>query len=268
VIFFLGTHMPNWLAELDVPLFVSHRRLARHKRLPVARAAWALDSGGFTELKMHGLWATEPAEYINACRRYMTEIGQLAWAAPMDWMCEPEMLRRTGLTVDRHQALTIENLVHLRQEAPDVPFIPVLQGWKINDYLACIDRYADAGIDLTAEPVVGVGSVCRRQSTGEIAVLFSELAYAGIRCHGFGVKTEGAGVYAAYLASADSMAWSYNARKNPPMEGCAHGVEGTGSCANCPRWALRWRERLLQQIAAAGPVPREVSWQPDLWEAA
>jgi hypothetical protein len=252
--FYLGTHETSWLARLDVPLFVSHRRLAPRRTLPVARVGWALDSGGFTELSMHGRWETEPTAYVDACRRYMAEIGRLEWAAPMDWMCEPFMLAKTGLTLDRHQALTVENLGVLRQFAPDVPFVPVLQGWALGDYVACINRYAAAGVDLTAEPVVGVGSVCRRQSTSEIAAIFAELYRVGIRCHGFGVKTNGLGLYARHLTSADSMAWSYGARRAPAMEGCTHR-----SCANCPRWALRWRTRLLRRMAVQ---------QPELWEAA
>lgn len=32
--FFLGTHHPAWLARTDVPLFVSHHRLAGRRTLP------------------------------------------------------------------------------------------------------------------------------------------------------------------------------------------------------------------------------------------
>ena len=48
--FYLGTHQTGWLAKLDVPLFVSRRRLATLRKLPRAVGSWALDSGGFTEL--------------------------------------------------------------------------------------------------------------------------------------------------------------------------------------------------------------------------
>jgi hypothetical protein len=40
----------------------------------------------------------------------------------------------------------------------------VLQGWELGDYVACLERYRDEGLDVTAEPVVGLGSVCRRTS--------------------------------------------------------------------------------------------------------
>jgi hypothetical protein len=232
--FYLGTHRPHWLAMLDVPLFVSHRRLRPYKTMPRARHGWALDSGGFTELTMHGAWRTSEAEYVEAVQRYASEVGRLDWAAPMDWMCEPQMLDRTGLDVAEHQRRTVENYLRLRDQGP---FIPVLQGWGIGDYLDCVALYAEYGVDLARVPLVGVGSVCRRQDQAEIGVIFSELADAGIACHGFGVKKRGLTAYGGLLASADSMAWSYNARRSPPLPGCTHM-----NCANCALWALRWRE--------------------------
>lgn len=242
--FYLGTHMPHWLARLDVPMFVSHRRLARQKTMPRALGPWALDSGGFTELSMFGAWRTTPAEYVAAARRYRDEIGNLAWAAPMDWMCEPFMLDRTGFTVAEHQRRTVDNYLRLRDMAPDVPWVPVLQGWTLPQYQWCADAYERAGVDLTAEPTVGIGSVCRRQSTGQIGAIFAALAARGIRLHGFGVKTLGLAAYAAYAFSADSTGWSARGRREP---GCTptHKTE-----ANCMSFACRWRARVLDILAA------------------
>lgn len=240
--FYLGTHMEGWLDRTDVSLFVSHRRLVRRRTLPRAQGRWALDSGGFTELSMHGRWITTPSSYVTAVRRYRDEIGGLDWAAPQDWMCEPFMLAKTGLTVADHQAHTVASVLELRALAPDLPFVPVLQGWVLDDYLACLDLYTNAGIDLTAEPTVGIGSVCRRQSTIEIYDICAALAARDIRLHGFGVKTLGLRDYARHLHSADSMAWSYNARRNPPIAGHTHR-----SCANCLPWALAWRGDVLRR---------------------
>lgn len=64
-------------------------------------------------------------------------------------MCEPVSVAKTGLSVGEHQRRTVDNFVRLRQFAPDLPIIPVLQGWRIGDYLRCADDYA--GIDLTYE---------------------------------------------------------------------------------------------------------------------
>ena len=114
--------------------------------------------------------------------------------------------------------------------------------------LACMDLYRSAGVDLATRPRVGLGSVCRRQSTAEIAVIVTTLARRGLRLHGFGVKTGGLHLYAHLLTSADSMAWSYAARRLPALPGCT----GRKNCANCLVYAARWRTRVLTQYAARG----------------
>jgi hypothetical protein len=246
--FYLGVHHADWLEELPVPMFVSHHTLAGRRTLPRAAAPWACDSGGFTQLDRDGTWHTTPEAYVAAVRRYRDEIGNLQWCAPQDWMCEPRIQAKTGLSVHEHQARTVGSYLRLKELAPDLPFIPVLQGWNVpGDYDACHARYERAGIDLTREPVVGLGSVCRRQATGAIALLASRFANLGVRLHGFGVSTRGLGHFAADLVSSDSMAWSLGGRY---LHGCAHG-SGAKSEANCPHHALAWRRRVLAKAEPA-----------------
>jgi hypothetical protein len=265
--FYLGTHMPNWLATSEIPLFISRNRLKDRKTFPRARAPWALDSGGFTELQRHGRWTLSPEDYVTEVRRYAEAIGKLEWAAPQDWMCEEVVIRGgvlNGMTfhgtheargidpggpdqdltaaVRIHQRYTVDNYLELKRLAPDLPFIPVLQGQSLADYQHCADMYAAAGIDLAAEPVVGLGSVCRRQATDEIRQIVQHFAAQGLRLHGFGVKTQGLGAYADDLVSADSMAWSMDARRSDPLPGHTHK-----NCANCPDWAIRWHQRIVRQ---------------------
>ncbi len=149
--FFLGTHQPNWLHDTAVPLFVSHRRLARQKSFTRAKGPWALDSGGFSELSLFGEWRTSQADYVAAVRRYVEEIGKMAWAAPQDWMCEPPMIEKTGLSVREHQRRTVESVLSLRAAAPEIHWIPVLQGWNPAEYRIHAEDYALAGIDLACE---------------------------------------------------------------------------------------------------------------------
>lgn len=85
---YLGTHEPAWLPRTTVPLFISRRRLERRKSMPRSVGTWALDSGGFTELSLHGRWELPPPEYIQKVRRYRDEIGGMQWAAIQDWMCD------------------------------------------------------------------------------------------------------------------------------------------------------------------------------------
>ena len=243
--FYLGTHRPHWLGLLDFPLFVSNRTLSPRRTFPRARAEWALDSGGFSELSMFGDWVTSPAEYVRLTRRYMDEIGKLEWAAPQDWMCEPMILAQTGLSIETHQLRTIVSYLHLNTIAPDIPWIPVLQGWELDDYLDHIDQYARFGIDLTNLPLVGVGSVCRRQNTDEAREIFEGIHDEGISIHGFGVKKTGLRAFAHAMASTDSMAWSFRGRRDP-LPTCAHN-----QCQNCIVFAQKWRLEILQLIEEA-----------------
>lgn len=243
--FYLGAHHPHWLGIVNVPLFVSRRALERYKKLPRAVAQWALDSGGFTELDKHGGWNLAPRAYCELVRRFRDDIGSMAWAAPQDWMCEPQMLQRTGLTVAEHQQRTVDNYLELRSIAPDLPWAPVLQGWSRGDYLQHVEDYARAGVDLRAEAIVGVGTVCRRQHTGMVSTLFAWLHSEGLRLHGFGLKMQGLESSARYLESADSLAWSYQARRNPPLPG--HSARHK-NCANCQEYALMWRLGALAAI--------------------
>ena len=206
-----------------------------------------MDSGGFTELSMHGRWTVDPSQYADEIERAASEIGGLDWAAPQDWMCEPQIIAQTGLTVEEHQRRSVASVVGLRAMVRTVNVIPVIQGWEIDDYHRCVDLYAAAGIDLTAEPVVGVGTVCRRQSTAEGRQIVESLAASGIRIHGFGVKISGLREYGDVMVSADSMAWSFAARKSPPLAGCSHK-----SCANCRKYAMGWRARVV--AVASGPA--------------
>lgn len=190
---------------------------------------------------MFGKWTISLSEYVEAVERYVIEVGNLVWAAPQDWMCEPFILEKTSQTVEHHQWQTIDNYLSLPTH---LPFIPVLQGWAIRDYEAHLGMYLECGIDLTQVPVVGVGSVCRRQGTEEIGRLFQTLHSYGLKCHGFGVKKAGVAAYHSYMVSSDSMAWSYEARNRAPLKGCTSHI----NCANCMKYALMWREQLLALI--------------------
>lgn len=235
--------MPSWLWFAEFPLFVSHRRLKTYKKLKPSVCEWALDSGGFTELSMFGEWRTSLNEYVDAVHRYSEQVGRLEWASPQDWMCEPFITSKTGLSVRDHQHRTVQNFNELRSAAPDLPFIPVLQGWFLEDYITCIDFYRETGVDLAAEPVVGIGSVCRRQHIDEIQMIISEVQAAGVRLHGFGVKNLGLRAYADLLTSADSMAWSFRGRHE---KGCEPGHVTE---SNCYQFAKGWRLRLLANAA-------------------
>ncbi len=237
--FYLGTHETHWLRETTVPLCISHRRLAKRKKLPRALCSWLLDSGGFSELSLYGEWQTTAKDYAEACVRYDEEIGGLQGAAIQDWMCELQMITKTGLSVREHQRRTINSYFELKSLAPQIPWVPVLQGWEVADYERHVEDYLSAGVNLSDLPLVGIGSVCRRQDTRIVHSLIRHLASTGIKLHAFGFKIDGLRAVSDSLASADSMSWSFTARKHNPLPNHKHK-----SCANCRPYAELWYRKV------------------------
>lgn len=249
-IFYLGTHQPHWLWKPEaagIHFFVSRKRLCNRKSFGKATTPWALDSGGFSELRKNGEWSVTETEYMLEVRRYSREIGNLNWAAPQDWMCEPHMLKNTGLTIEEHQNRTTASFLNLRERAPMLPWIPVLQGWEPQDYLRHVAQYETHGVDLRAQHTVGVGSVCRRQHTRKAHHLIEFIvSRTGLQnLHLFGFKTQGLQQVQDIVKSSDSMSWSFTARYDDPLPEC---VGTHKNCANCLRYARRWQQNLFEKL--------------------
>lgn len=246
--FYLGTHVLKFMANTTVPLFISRRVLSSVK-FPTSHTTWALDSGGFTELSMYGKWKTSPGKYAAEVKWWWDTIPGMQWAAVQDWMCEPFILKKTGKTVFDHQRYTIDSYLRLKELQPSVHWVPVIQGYSIGEYLDHIVQYEEHDIDLTKLPVVGIGSVCRRQSTDVdyAELIIREVANVGIRLHAFGFKTTGLAKCSHLLASADSMAWSLAARRECiKLPECRHAAK---NCANCMTYAMKWRDKVMNTIS-------------------
>ena len=156
------------------------------------------------------------------------------------------MLEKTGLTVAEHQHLTTQNFIELIRLAPNLPFIPVIQGQTLEEYLAHVQQFKDAGFDLSKFETVGIGSVCRRQATKEIVPIVTELKRMDIDLHGFGMKTSGLTKVGHLMKSADSMAWSLAARlteyKRPE---CHHSAP---KCSDCIVYAQEWHSQIQNMV--------------------
>jgi hypothetical protein len=236
VLYYLGVHRPAWLGQAGVPLFVSLSTLRGVQKPPRALARWALDSGAYTEIARHGGWRTSPEEYARAIARIKGAVGKMDWAAPQDWTCDPSSLKATGLTVRRHQRLTLDNYLALRRLR--APVIPVLQGWTYADYIQHANDYMAAGVNLRRVPIVGIGSIARRGGDPMVAGLVHELARSGLSLHGFGVKWTGLSAFGRDLASADSTAWSTEARLRSPVASDRNSLE----------YALEWYSRFVERM--------------------
>lgn len=213
--FYPGLHQPSDAQHFDMACISINRLRGRKK--PVACGNVLVDSGAFTEINLHGRYRHSVEVYAAEVLRLHREgIVKIAAAVAQDYMCEPFMLAKTGLTVEEHQRLTVERYDALHAAiGGEVTVMPVLQGYAPGDYVRHIAMYGDR---LRPGMWVGVGSVCKRNGTPEaiVAVLSSiRAARPDLRLHGFGVKQTSllhAGVR-SQLFSADSMAWSFAARR-------------------------------------------------------
>lgn len=201
-----------------------------------------MDSGAFTEISTHGTYRHSVGEYAAEIRRWSTN-GNLLAAVSQDWMCEPWIIEKTGLSVLEHQRLTVERYdALLAEDTAGVYVLPVLQGYAPQDYIRHIRLYGDR---LATGAWVGVGSICKRNSNAraiEAVLLAIHGERPDLQLHGFGLKSTAlrSSLVFELLHTSDSMAWSFNARKQ-------------GRNPNDWREAKKW----MRQIEG---VPRQMTW--------
>lgn len=211
--FFVGLHHPHQAHRFDAA-FISVNRI-RDRRSPFAVNDWIMDSGAFSTILTHGGYPHGIEEYAAQIKRW-SKNGNLLAAVSQDYMCEPSMLELTGKTVAEHQRLTIERYdAILACDAGGVYLMPVLQGFEPSDYVEHIRQY---GSRLRLGAWVGVGSVCKRNGNpAEVEAVLAAIngGRPDLRLHGFGLKTTAlrSELVRELLYTADSMAWSYAARK-------------------------------------------------------
>jgi hypothetical protein len=254
--FFTGLHQPHDAVHFEAS-FISVNRL-RRRRGPFAVKDWIMDGGGFTEISTFGRYRHDPPEHAAEIRRWEGN-GNLLAAVAQDYMCEPWIVAKTGLSVTEHQRLTIERYDQLCAAMqrgrsrmlpcaacgagrPPTYIMPVLQGYEPAEYVAHLRMYGDR---LAQGAWVGVGSVCKRNGDPkaiEAVLLAIHNERPDLRLHGFGLKLTAlsSGLVQTLLHTADSMAWSFNARRN-------------GRDANDWREAERWRER-ISRLAVQLPL--------------
>lgn len=246
--FFVGLHQPSDAQHFGAA-FVSVNRL-RNRKGPFKVQDWIMDSGAFTTILTHGGYPNPVSEYAAHIKRWSNNGNMLA-AVAQDYMCEPFMVEKTGLSVLEHQRLTVERYVDLvKEDTGGVHIMPVLQGYAPSDYVNHIRMYGDL---LKQGMWVGVGSVCKRngdQRAIEAVLLAIYHERPDLMLHGFGLKTTAlrSALVHDLLHTADSMAWSFQARKQ-------------GRNANDWREAASW-------IRGITDIPRQMTLIISAWALA
>lgn len=211
--FWTGVHHPHNAGKVE-RAFISINALRRRVG-PFPVNCWILDCAGFKTIELHGGYPDAPEVYAAQIKRWSRN-GRLIAAVSQDYMCEPFMLAITGLSVSEHQRLTIERYdALLNCDRGGVYLMPVLQGYQPGEYVEHLRMY---GPRLAVGAWVGVGSVCKRNGDpARIAevLLAIKRERPDLRLHGFGIKKTAleSGLVQSLLRTADSMAWSYAARR-------------------------------------------------------
>ena len=160
--------------------YVTFNRLYYPSR-PICKELF-LDSGAFSVMNKLGKYPYTPKQYIAFAKKLKAD-----YVAIMDYPCEPNS--KIKLTTKEKIQLTVDNAIKLMDLA-DLNWVMVLQGWKIDDYLYCLDLAKEHGLltDLTA-----IGSVCVRKNMSEVRKIITTIRKElpkkiKIHCFGLNIK--------------------------------------------------------------------------------
>lgn len=258
-----GGALPRAARRLGAKVLVSANALARRRdgdvvgfrtQLPdLDGLDVALDSAGFVAWAHYGGFPWSVEMYVGE----LVAGHPWTWWAQMDACCEPEMAG-DRVAVRMRQAETIRLLGECEAVARRfgvAPPVPVLQGWTPDDY---VWHAREIGLHVTDRAegrawmpdLVGVGSMCRRQTFGPnglvaVVAALDRVLPTDVGLHLFGVKSEGLALLARHprVASVDSMAWDVAARNRARDAGV--------SCSMAHRSAVMG-EWYATQMAAVG----------------
>lgn len=177
-----------------VPVSSFARKGLKPLTLPEQITEVSVDPGGFVATFRWGDYRYTPEQYVAFCDA-MTPVP--TWAATMDYCCEPEVLGKEGIVLERQDRTTEQAWrFWLTYRDRPWPWVPTVQGWTVADYsrhardLQPLVRAMRGHYGEESAFRVGVGTLCRRASIGMIrdvvAAVRDELP--GVPLHLWGVK--------------------------------------------------------------------------------
>jgi len=218
-------------------------RLAVSRPPRAARvSSLSLDSGGFTAARRWGRYPFTPAAYACWARQTARDVP-LDFVAVMDYACERDVCRDALATNAARISQTVANAVRCLEADPALPWLPVVQGYSPDDYLACARDYRERGLPLA---YAGLGTVCGRPWREAAGLLdFLRRALPDTRWHVFGMDLR---VLAdpgarAVVRSWDSHAWNWPTGARG--DACRPARAGSESYSDyCGRLARAYQRRV------------------------
>jgi len=176
----------------------------------------------------------------------------------MDYACEPSVDRSTYRTNRERIKATIRNEAACIAVAPDLPWLPVLQGDSLEE--RAFDLALRERIGMLPTDYAGIGSVCGRGAVAARDVVkFYADRLPGVQYHGFGMHVQALDDDAVFamLRSWDSYGWNWGRGQKDvdrPAE-CYHR-EGESWSEYTQRLAqFYWRETVCPRLDA----PRQLT---------
>jgi hypothetical protein len=256
-------HLWRAARRLRAPVLISVNALSLRPRDAIGLRTWRgfdqrnlrlvhehpvhLDSAGFVAAMLYNGFEFTVDAYLDLCAA-----APWRWFASMDMCVEPEIARDEETVRDRIAGtvrLNRECLLRADDRGIAHRLLPVIQGYRVEHYLRCIDRMPF----LSEFRLIGIGSMCRRHvEDSEVGILriVDELdrAFEGTDCrfHLFGLKATGMSAIRGHprIGSCDSQAYGVAARRQ------AHENRASKTNAYLARLMSDWY-RTQQRLLAA-----------------
>ncbi len=200
---YLGCDRKRFADQIEFPMISFRTMMKRKSPIVTNGKEWFLDSSAFTILKQYGKYPFSYGNYLRAVSKFKP-----TYFANMDWCCEPDIIKSTGLNVLHHISHTIENGKQLIDFNKD-NFVMVVQGWEIRDYLTCIDYIKDNGLFTS---VLGIGTMCCRKNPTEVFNILKNIKanipdWIKLHCFGFSIDMLKFKELYDLIDSIDTYAW-------------------------------------------------------------
>ncbi len=227
--------------------FAIHRPPADHV------ASWCLDSGGFTAAQRWGRYPWTPRQYAEFARKMARDLP-LDFVAIMDYACEPNVDRSILATNRERIEATIRNEQLCREAAPDLPWLPVLQGDSLEERAYDLELRDKLG--MLPKDYAGIGSVCGRgiMAARDVIKFYADML-PGVKLHAFGLHVQALDDDAVFGAtrSWDSYSWNWGKGQrglNRPPEYLFNTETDRNWSAFTQRLArLYWQNTILPRLS-------------------
>jgi hypothetical protein len=198
-----GGYVPYVMVSAGVLWNSTNRRF--QEAHPPRHDSLFLDSGGFSLARENSEYPFSRTDYARVADRCQADL-----VATRDLPCEPQVDRTAHATNRDRIAWSVTEATTQFRERPDLPWVPVIQGYVVGEYLECVDLLESAKL---VRPFMAIGSLCARRRVDRAWSVIQAVRrrLPDVRLHGFGIDlrfVRDRRIRAA-LWSADTAAWKF-----------------------------------------------------------